>query len=221
MTDRSLPIALFRGATKSFLALAGVLALSACPAPTETITSGSAVFDLGPGERVVVYPRMDCLSAELAARADVPSRIMPTPNFQDSLFPWFEPGRTPMAPDALDQMLRKPHVRARIADLNVRYLIGIAKRDESDGFPGFFCGAGYGGGGCLGVGWENKETSLEAVIWDLLEGGLAGDLSAHTSGTSLAIGVAVPIIFVAYTEAEACEKMADLIARSLNFPSHR
>lgn len=137
------------------------------------------------------------------------------------MFPWFEPDRTPTSPAALDQLLRKPHVRTRFFDLKVRYLIGLTKKDKSGGFPGFICGAGYGGAGCLGLAWENKESSLDAIIWDLRVDGRAGDLSARTSGTSLAIGVIVPIIFIAYTDADACQQMADLIANGLSFKSRQ
>ncbi len=197
--------------------LAAVLTLGGCPAPTETVTSGTAEFALAAGERIVVYPSFVCLSDALASLSGTPFRVMPTAEFQDSLYPWFEPGNEPASAEALDRLLGKPHVRARIDELHVRYLIGITRRDTSDGFPGFFCGAGYGGAGCLGVGWENKQTALNAVIWDLRESRQTGALSAQTSGTSLAIGVAVPIIFVADTETEACEKMATLIADNLRF----
>jgi len=221
MTERFLAAGLPRGFLRAAGALAAVLALGGCPAPTETVTSGKAELALASGERIVVYPAFGCLSDALAGHAGAPSRVLPTTEFQDALYPWFEPGRAPVSAEALDWLLGKQHVRARIDELHVRYLVGITRKDASDGFPGFFCGAGYNGGGCLGVVWENKETSLDAVIWDLREGRQAGGLSAQTSGTSLAIGVAVPIIFVAYTEAEACEKMAALIAGNLSFAGGR
>jgi len=146
---------------------------------------------------------------------------MSTIAFQNAMFPWFEAGYAPKHPLSLDHLLRKPHVRTRIDDLNVRYLISLSASNESGGFPGFICGAGYGGGGCLGLAWENSETSLDAVIWDLRKGGSVGSFSADSSGTSLAIGVILPIIFIAYTEEDACKKMADAIASDLSTPASR
>ena len=49
---------------------------------------------------------------------------------------------------------------------------------------------------------------MNAVIWDLVEGGKAGELSATSSGDSFGFALVVPILFVAYTEKDACEALA-------------
>lgn len=199
----------------------GLCYLFACAAPTETRTSGSATLDLAADERIVVYPTFNCLSDALSENPAWRSRVMSTIAFKDAMFPWFEAKHAPKDPISLDHLLRKPHVRTRIDDLNVRYLISLTSRNESDGFPGFICGAGYGGGGCLGLAWENNETSLDAVIWDLQKGGSVGSFSTESTGTSLAIGVILPIIFIAYTEEEACKKLANAITSDLSTPESR
>ena len=47
------------------------------------------------------------------------------------------------------------------------------------------------------------------------QGGKAGYLSASSSGSSFAFGLVVPIVFVAYTEEEACEALAADLGRLL------
>ena len=203
------------------LVLLGLFCLSACAAPTQTKTSGSATVDIGANERIVVYPPFPCLSDALSEGFASASQVMSTIAFQDAMFPWFEPAHAPKDPVSLDRLLRKPHVRTRIDGLNVRYLVGLTMRSKSGGFPGFICGAGYGGGGCFGVAWENKETALDAVIWDLQKSASVGSFLTETAGTSLAIGMILPIIFVAYTENDACKQMASAIVGDLSVSKGR
>lgn len=220
MTDES--ARMFPTLTKARLvpAIVGFACICACAAPTKTQTSGNMKLDLAVDGRIVVYPSFRCLSESLAEKIALPSIVMSTVAFQDAMYPWFEPAHAPKDAASLNRLLGKPHVRAKIDDLKVRYLIGLTDTNESDGFPGF-CGGGYAGVGCLGVGWENKQTSLNAAIWDFQEAREAGSFSIMTSGTSLEIGVLVPIIFIAHTEDEACRKMADIIADGLGPPSRR
>jgi len=206
---------------KHILACVGLACFSACAAPTTSRTSGEIELDLASGEHIVVYPPFSCLTETLADKVVPPSIVMSTAEFQDAMYPWFEPATAPKDAASLEHLVDKPHVRAKLDDLNVRYLIGVTSANESDGFPGIFCGAGYGGAGCLGIGWENDKTSLNAVIWDFREVREVSSSSVNTSGTSLYIGVLIPIIFIANTEEEACQKIADAIVDGLELPSQR
>lgn len=221
MTDESARTFSISVKAKLVLAIVGVAYLCACAAPTRTQTSGTVKLDLAADGRIVVYPSFGCLSEKLAKKIDPPSIVMSTAAFQDAMYPWFEPAHAPKSAESLSRLVAKPHVRAKIDDLKLRFLIGLTQANEGSGFPGFFCGAGYGGAGCLGVGWENKQTSLNAVIWDFREKRESGSFSVKTSGTSLMIGVGLPIVFIASTEDEACRKVADVIVDGLALSSRR
>ena len=142
-------------------------------------------------------------------------RLVDAATFQDALFPWFEPNHAPLNIKELQALLARPEVRQRIASLGVRYLVNIAGSAEADGFPGMICGAGYGGGGCLGLAWENKTHRVHAVIWDVVQGTQSGALSTRTSGRSVSFAFVIPIIFVANTEGDACKALASELGRLL------
>ena len=158
---------------------------------------------------------MRCLKKELEKNVSHRVKLVDAATFQDALFPWFEPTHAPSSVKELEALLARPVVRQRIASLGVRYLVNIAGSAESDGFPGMICGAGYGGGGCLGLSWENKTHRVHAVIWDVVQGTQPGSLSTKTSGRSVAFALVIPIMFVANTEGDACKALASELGRLL------
>lgn len=158
---------------------------------------------------------MRCLKNELEKKVSHRVKLMDAATFQDALFPWFDPTHAPSNVRELEALLARPEVRQRIASLGVRYLVNIAGSAESDGFPGMICGAGYGGGGCLGLAWENKTHRVHAVIWDVVQGTQSGALSTKTSGRSVSFAFVIPIIFVANTEGDACKALASELGRLL------
>lgn len=158
---------------------------------------------------------MRCLKKELEKKVSHQVKLIDAARFQDALFPWFEPKHAPSNVKELEALLARPAVRQRIASLGVRYLVNIAGSAESDGFPGMICGAGYGGGGCLGLSWENKTHRVHAVIWDVVQGTQTGALSTKTSGRSVSFALVIPIIFVADTERDACKALATELGRLL------
>ncbi len=212
--------------------------LATCASPTETDVSIEAEMSLAPGEVLVLFIYSNsvqrfsvfglgdpfpshrqhaspasrvfaqCLGTKLAKSAAPYLRVMDTDYFQDAMFPWFEFEHAPQTAQQMDDLLSRPRIRERIASLNVHYLISMALGTDVEGFPGMFCGAGGGGAGCLGLAWAGKATQLDAIVWDLKTGREAGELSVSSSGTSWALGVIVPIIFIAYTEEDACEALA-------------
>lgn len=204
-----------------------LLLLAACPSPTETAVTFDADLALAPGEKIVLFPglRRDadrasqdfarCVRDELVERGTPAARILDSGSFQDALYPWFEVAHAPQTAQQMDRLLARQKVRARIEALNVHYLISLALGSDADGFPGLICGGGYAGAGCLGAAWSDKTSALDAIVWDLQSGAQAGDIAATSSGTSLALGVIVPIVFVAYTESEACAALAGALAPHL------
>lgn len=226
------------------LACLAALLVSGCAAPTRTEVSFEpvpqsvqatraavvlfpTVVDPGHGATVAQGPPnfeqqgagkpdfMRCLKRELEKNVSHQVRLVDAATFQDALFPWFEPNHAPLNIKELQALLARPEVRQRIASLGVRYLVNIAGSAEADGFPGMICGAGYGGGGCLGLAWENKTHRVHAVIWDVVQGSQSGALSTRTSGRSVAFAFVIPIMFVANTEGDACKALASELGRLL------
>jgi hypothetical protein len=203
--------------------------VSACAAPTKTdIKLEEATEPLqATQEAVVIFPTyrarsevhekdfMHCVKQELEKVISGRIKIVDRETFQDALFPWFEPQYSPSDAQELNSLVSRQLVRDRIASLGVRYLVNIASTATSDGFPGMFCGGGYGGAGCLGLSWEDKIHKVDAVIFDIVKGTQAGTLSVKSSGRSLAFAFVVPVIFVAYTEREACKALAIELSRLL------
>lgn len=221
------------GARRSFRSMIfalSCLSLAACPSTTETDVSVGSALPLAAGETIVLFPAFQdvvspsakgfarCVRAKIERHENASGKIMDTAAFQDALFPWFEPAQAPRTLDELNNLISRPEIRERIFSLKVRYLISMAVSTESDGFPGFVCGAGYGGAGCLGLGWENQDFAMYAIVWDLKTGAEAGELTASSAGKSLAIGAGIPIIFTAYTEEDACEALAAALGKVLEGP---
>ena len=214
------------------------LFLSTCASPTETEVSIEAEMPLAPEERIVLFPNQRreaspasrefarCLRTELAERGTPNASVMDTTEFQDAMFPWFEIAHAPQTAEEMDSLLSRPKVREQIIALNVRYLISMVLVREAHGFPGhelsigsalrMICHAGYPGVGCLGLAWEDELSKLDAIVWDLKKVREVGDLSVSSSGKSLALGVIVPIVFIAYTEEDACEALAAKLGEFLN-----
>jgi hypothetical protein len=221
-----------RGGLPVELALMAAVLIAACAAPTKTEVSfepGSPTSSLAAGG-VVLFPSFHdhpdapeaafirCLRGEFLKRRPSQLRMMDTPAFQDALFPWFEAANAPRTVEELNSLLARPMIRDRIASLGVRYLLVIASAARSGGFPGIICGAGYGGGGCLGVFWEDKTHRAQAVIWDLEKGAQSGTLVATSSGRSVGLAFGIPILFIAGTENSACEALAAELLRLLASP---
>jgi hypothetical protein len=211
------------------LALLAAMLVVSCAAPTRTEVSvepGSRALQGGSGG-LVLFPSfrgqessgdaevMRCLKKELAKRVPHPFRIVDTAVFQDALFPWFEANHAPRTVAELNALLERPLVRERIASLGVRYLLVIAGVARADGFPGMICGAGYGGGGCLGAFSVDSTYRAQAVIWDIAQGVESGIYAATSSGKSVGVALGIPFMFIADTQREACQALANELSRVL------
>lgn len=199
--------------------LALIVLLSACA--TARIEQAkhlhTRIFD---GEAVVVLPRrqhggrgaeqsfMECLNGTLT-RGDSSMQLYPEQAFVDELFPWFEPRTAPATPEALLSVLNQPGVAQKLEDARVRYLVWVdGNTEEVDRGGTLSCAVGPGGGGCLGFMWWEKDSSYEAVIWDLKQGESVGSISTDVSGTSYLPALIIPVPLLARTEAAACKGLA-------------
>ena len=218
---------IYRSRTPKLLAVLVFILVSACTAPTKTdVKSGTLHEKLqGSNESIVLFPTYQkhseahekdfirCLKQELEIEVSRRFKIVDTAAFQDALFPWFEAQYAPSNIQELNSLISRPLVRERISSLGIRYLVNIARSTTSGGFPGMFCGGGFGAAGCLGLSWEDEYHEVDAVIFDLVEGDKAGDVSVRTSGRSLGFAFVIPVVFIAHTKRDACKALATELSK--------
>lgn len=143
-------------------------------------------------------------------------RMIPPQEFRDALFPWFEPGTAPGTPEQLALLLEKPLLQDAITRLGVRYVISVrGSSTHGDSKGAIFCGAGYGGGGCLGFAWVDRESTMSAVVWDLEQPLSSGTVDITVSGTIYVPAFILPIPIPVFTETRACTEIAQRLAQFL------
>lgn len=131
-------------------------------------------------------------------------------DFQDAMFPWFEPRIAPVATTDLPELLAQPRMAQRLSEIGLRYLIwvdGSTQRTDESG--SMSCTVTPGGAGCFGfLTWEH-DSAYEASIWDVRNGRPVGKVSSDANGTSFMPAVVVPVPFIARVRAQACNSMAN------------
>jgi hypothetical protein len=135
--------------------------------------------------------------------------VIPTQQFIDKLFPWFEPRTAPTNTKGLINFMTKLGVPEAIELMGVRYIVwldGDTERVTQGG--SLSCVAGPGGGGCFGFAWWQDDADYEASIWDLNKSKSTGTITADYSGTSFMPALVVPIPLIARTKAKACDGLA-------------
>ncbi len=173
------------------------------------------------GEQVVVLARKhhttheaeasftECISDNLASGSDKIA-VHSTKDFEDMLYPWFEPSTAPLSTEELPELFDRAGVWDQITTSGVRYVVwldGSTDRVASGG--GISCAAGVGGAGCLGLAWWEDDAKYEATIWDLQEISSAGTINADVTGRSVMPAIVVPLPFIARTKTAACKGLAD------------
>lgn len=205
---------------KLLLVVLPCLVLSACTTARIEDTRQTAT-GIHSGEGVVIMARsyhlgneteakfIDCVGSALG-RGSTGLRIVPTNEFVDALFPWFEPRTAPADTKGLPDLLERPGVADVIAGKGVRYVIWLdGDTERVAGGGSLSCAAGPGGGGCFGFAWWQKDSKYEAAVWDLDALESAGTVSADVSGTSFMPAIIIPIPFIARTQSKACKGLAD------------
>jgi len=147
---------------------------------------------------------------EAMARGSSGLRVIPTSEFVDALFPWFEPRTAPADTKGLPELMSRPGVAEVIRAKGVRYVIWLdGDTDRVAGGGSLSCAAGPGGGGCFGFAWWQNDANYEASVWDLAGLEDAGRVSADISGTSFLPAIVVPIPLIARTQSRACKGLSD------------
>lgn len=179
-----------------------------------------ATTGLNAGESVVVMAKsyhqgnetesnyVRCVENALA-RGSTKLNVIPTQQFVDNLFPWFEPRTAPSDTKGLEQLMERPGVIEAVDNMNVRYIVWLdGDTDRVTQGGSLSCAAGPGGGGCFGFAWWQDDADYEASIWDLDESETAGTVTADFSGTSFLPALVVPIPLIARTRSRACKGLA-------------
>jgi len=178
------------------------------------------VTGLKEGESVVIMAKsyhqgnetevgyIDCLESALG-RGSKGLNVIPSQQFVDSLFPWFEPRTAPAETKGLTKLMERPGVADAVKEMGVRYIVwldGDTSRVAQGG--SLSCAAGPGGGGCFGFAWWQNDADYEASVWDLDGFESAGTVTADVSGTSFLPALVVPIPLIARTQTAACKGLA-------------
>ncbi len=151
---------------------------------------------------------MACVGGRLAAGGDGLT-VYSNEDFQNTMFPWFEPSVAPVRAEKVATLLERPKVARRLEETGVRYIVWLdGNTRKTDGGGSLACVAGVGIPGCIGFGWWEKQSDYQAFVWDLKRAQSAGSVSTNVTGTSAILGLWVPLPFVARVQATACDRMA-------------
>lgn len=191
--------------------LPGVALIDETELPSDTIQV------LAPGEAVtIVSGAFDdagkaplCVSESLHASNPAIRRIPPE-EFRDSLFPWFEKATAPRREEELAAVMSRPLVKARLEELNLRYLVEVNDPSTSEG--------SFKGPHLIlaGVGWAERESEITASVWDLKEAAHVGSARVSTSGHNVvATWIIFSGIFLPATETTACQELGRGLAALL------
>jgi hypothetical protein len=210
------------------LILVSVTFLGACGVTARMEPYKQSDVVIGEGDQVVVLARkhhatheaeagfVDCVSESLASDA---IEVHSTQDFEDTLYPWFEPSMAPLSTDELSELLEKPGVMDRVRGTGVRFLVwldGSTERTSSGG--GISCAAGVGGAGCMGLAWWEDDARYDATVWDIQQLESAGTIYADFRGRSVMPAIIIPIPLIARPQAKACRGLTDQLREFLTSP---
>lgn len=155
---------------------------------------------------------INCVGSSIG-RGSKGLHVIPSTEFVDALFPWFEPRTAPAEVKGLPTLMSRPGVAQKIKDKGVRYVVWLdGETEKVAGGGSMSCAAGPGGGGCFGFAWWQNASNYEASVWDLDGLEDVGTVSADVSGTSFLPAIVVPIPLLARTQNKACNALADQLS---------
>jgi len=182
------------------------------------------------GEHVVVLARkqhsnheaeedfVQCISDGIA-KGDDGLEVHASKEFEDKLYPWFEPSTAPLSTDDLSTLLQRPGVLDQVKSTGVRYLLwldGSTDRTASGG--GITCAAGVGGAGCMGLAWWEDDSRYDVTVWDIQDIESEGTIHADYKGRSVMPAIIIPIPLITRPQVHACRGLADQIRQFLTQP---
>lgn len=182
------------------------------------------------GEHIVILARkhhssheaeedfVQCIANDLS-RGSNRLDVFSSKDFEDRMYPWFEPSMAPLSTEDLAKLLERPGVLEQVRDTGVRYLVwldGSTDRVSSGG--GITCAAGVGGAGCMGLAWWEDDARYDATVWDIERLESAGTIHADFKGRSVMPAIIVPLPFIARPQAKACRGLTDQLRQFLTTP---
>ena len=154
---------------------------------------------------------MDCLNNSILKKQDT-FEIIPTRQFQNLFYPWFEPSTAPQSIEDLPKILGNELIKEKLSVMKIKYLIKITGETKTNASSGALsCAAGPGGGGCFGFAWWDDTSAYNASVWDLSQETSVGNVSANVTGTSMIPAIIIPIPILARTHSNACDGLSDQI----------
>tara|TARA_Y100000748_G_C15393478_1_gene448476 strand:+ start:117 stop:770 length:654 start_codon:yes stop_codon:yes gene_type:complete len=154
---------------------------------------------------------MDCLNGSISNKQNT-FEIIPTKQFQNLFYPWFEPSTAPQTIEDLPKILSNELIKDQLSEMKIKYLIKITGETKTNASSGALsCAAGPGGGGCFGFAWWDDTSAYNASVWDLSQEASVGNVSANVTGTSMIPAIVIPIPILARTQSNACEGLSDQI----------
>ena len=154
---------------------------------------------------------MDCLNNSILKKQDT-FEIIPTRQFQNLFYPWFEPSTAPQSIEDLPKILGNELIKEKLSVMKIKYLIKITGETKTIASSGALsCAAGPGGGGCFGFAWWDDTSAYNASVWDLSQETSVGNVSANVTGTSMIPAIIIPIPILARTQSNACDGLSDQI----------
>ena len=154
---------------------------------------------------------MDCLNNSILKKQDT-FEIIPTRQFQNLFYQWFEPSTAPQSIEDLPKILGNELIKEKLSDMKIKYLIKITGETKTNASSGALsCAAGPGGGGCFGFAWWDDTSAYNASVWDLSQETSVGNVSANVTGTSMIPAIIIPIPILARTQSNACDGLSDQI----------
>ena len=154
---------------------------------------------------------MDCLNSSISMKQNA-FEIIPTRQFQNLFYPWFEPSTAPQSIEDFPKILGNELVKEKLSVMKIKYLIKITGETKTNASSGALsCAAGPGGGGCFGFAWWDDTSAYNASVWDLSQETSVGNVSANVTGTSMIPAIVIPIPILARTQSNACDGLSDQI----------
>ena len=182
------------------------------------------------GEHVVVLARkqhstheaeeefVQCLSDGLANGKNGLD-VHASKDFEDKMYPWFEPSTAPLSTEDLTVLLERPGVLDQVRSTGVRYVVwvdGSTDRVASGG--GITCAAGVGGAGCMGLAWWEDDSRYDATVWDIHDVESEGTIHADVKGRSVMPAIIIPIPLITRPQTHACRDLTDQLRQFLTSP---
>jgi hypothetical protein len=182
------------------------------------------------GDKIVILARkqhagheteadfVECVADGLAKGA-AGLDVHPSAEFEDRLYPWFEPSTAPLNTDDLTKLFERPGVLEQVEDSGVRFVVWVdGSTDRVSSGGGITCAAGVGGAGCMGLAWWEDDSRYDATVWDIRELSSAGTIHADFKGRSVMPAIIVPFPFIARPRAAACKGLTEQLREFLTTP---